>query len=91
MLAASSGSAWTRAALPRVLRGNPTGAGDAGVAAAAMLLAEGAPTAADLLRAATSWSAAAVLMPLAGEISPTHRELAAEVALHPYPDSQERP
>ncbi|MCK6065263.1 MULTISPECIES: 1-phosphofructokinase family hexose kinase [Microbacterium] len=91
MLAAHSASAWTRAALPRVLRGNPTGAGDAGVAAAAMLLAQGAPTAADLLRAATSWSAAAVLMPLAGEISRTHRELAVEVALHPYPDSEERP
>ncbi|QEW03065.1 1-phosphofructokinase family hexose kinase [Microbacterium lushaniae] len=91
MLAARPGSAWTRAVLPRILRGNPTGAGDAGVAAAAMLLAGGSPSSAELLRAATSWSAAAVLMPLAGEISPTHRELAAEVALHSYPDSQERP
>lgn len=91
MIAARSAYPWTRAVLPRVLRGNPTGAGDAGVAAAAMLLAEGAPAVADLLRAATSWSAAAVLMPLAGDISPTHPELAAEVTLHPYPDLKERP
>ncbi|MFC6356983.1 1-phosphofructokinase family hexose kinase [Luethyella okanaganae] len=65
-----------RARLPHPLHGNPTGAGDAAVAASAVAIADGVTDPEQLLRAATAWSAAAVLMPLAGEISPTHPELA---------------
>ncbi|WP_166849027.1 1-phosphofructokinase family hexose kinase [Isoptericola sp. BMS4] len=79
------------------LKGNPTGAGDAAVAAAAVTLsaASGAPgpddigdTAGDaalraLLRRAVAWSAAAVLAPLAGELAPGYRELARDVVLDP--------
>lgn len=80
------------------LRGNPTGAGDAAVAAAAVTLsaASEAPgpddtaddTAGDaalraLLRRAVAWSAAAVLAPLAGELAPGYRELARDVVLDP--------
>jgi 1-phosphofructokinase family hexose kinase len=57
-----------RARLPEALAGNPTGAGDAAVAAAATLLAAGDADPERMLRRATAWSAAAVLMPLAGEI-----------------------
>ena len=57
-----------RARLAAPLAGNPTGAGDAGVAACAVLLAQGEKDPEILLRRATAWSAAAVLMPLAGEI-----------------------
>lgn len=64
-----------RARLAEPLRGNPTGAGDAAVSALATALAEGLDDPEDLLRRATSWSAAAVLMPGAGEISPRHTEL----------------
>jgi 1-phosphofructokinase family hexose kinase len=63
-----------RARLASPLSGNPTGAGDAAVAAvaASLLLSENPH---ELLRRATGWSAAAVLMPLAGEISDRHREI----------------
>ncbi|OFI36584.1 ribokinase [Arthrobacter sp. SW1] len=64
-----------RARLPEALTGNPTGAGDAAVAAAATALAEGVTDTKEILRRATAWSAAAVLMPAAGEISPRHAEL----------------
>ncbi|OAN42618.1 1-phosphofructokinase family hexose kinase [Microbacterium sp. H83] len=57
------------ARLDSALSGNPTGAGDAAVAACAALLADGIRSPEALLRRATAWSAAAVLMPLAGEIS----------------------
>lgn len=67
------------ARLPRVLAGNPTGAGDAAVAAAAVAYASGRHHIDEVLRAATAWSAAAVLMPLAGEISTEHAALAAEL------------
>lgn len=80
-----------RARLPRVLHGNPTGAGDAAVAAIAAALSTGddlfSDTAAahrarrDLARRATAWSAAAVLTPQAGELSPEHTTLADEVEL----------
>lgn len=79
------------ARLPHPLRGNATGAGDAAVAAVAAALAAGddlwsaASTAhaarAALARRATAWSAAAVLMPLAGELSPRHEVLEADVLL----------
>ncbi|MFB7249347.1 1-phosphofructokinase family hexose kinase [Microbacterium sp. NPDC056234] len=64
-----------RARLPEPLAGNPTGAGDAAVAAAACLLDAGIRDTETILRRAAAWSAAAVLMPLAGEISPRWREL----------------
>jgi 1-phosphofructokinase family hexose kinase len=64
-----------RARLPEALSGNPTGAGDAAVAAAATALAAGITDTREILRRATAWSAAAVLMPAAGEISPRYAEL----------------
>ncbi|GAA1737636.1 1-phosphofructokinase family hexose kinase [Isoptericola hypogeus] len=73
-----------RARLPRALRGNPTGAGDAAVAAAAVSLADrtpGQPDLAALLRRAVAWSAAAVLAPLAGELDPAYRALERDVVL----------
>ena len=73
--AQSPASVW-KARLPRPLAGNPTGAGDAAVAAAAVVMASGRRDPEQILRAATAWSAAAVLMPAAGEISPRHTELA---------------
>ena len=81
------------ACLPAPLHGNATGAGDAAVAAIAAALATGADLAADtdaaaggrldLARRATAWSASAVLMPLAGELSPRHAQLEAEVVVAP--------
>jgi fructose-1-phosphate kinase PfkB-like protein len=71
---AAPGGYWS-ARLPESLSGNPTGAGDAGVAAAAVALAEGITEPREILRRATAWSAAAVLMPAAGEISPRFQEL----------------
>lgn len=62
------GRAW-HARLDRVLDGNPTGAGDAAVAALAQALLEGATLEEQLVRA-TAWSAAAVLDPQAGSIAP---------------------
>jgi len=56
-----------RAALGTPLAGNPTGAGDAAVAALAAGLARGAATP-DTLADAVAWSAAAVLHPLAGQV-----------------------
>ncbi|MHA3683318.1 1-phosphofructokinase family hexose kinase [Leucobacter sp. HY1908] len=65
-----SGARARRARLTTPLAGNPTGAGDAAVAAAASLAACGAALGdTAVLRRATIWSAAAVLMPLAGEIA----------------------
>lgn len=83
MLAITADDVW-RARLATPLSGNPTGAGDAGVAAAAVLLAQGVTDPEALLRRATAWSAAAVLMPLAGEIHPSWPDLeAALLADHP--------
>lgn len=92
------------ASLPRV-DGNPTGAGDAAVAALAVVLASSATSAAGvaatdidadtdtdaasdqgdetLLRLATAWSAAAVLMPAAGELHASFPELVAAVTITP--------
>lgn len=76
------------ARLGRTLRGNATGAGDAAVAALAATYAEAsdAPDAsldglADLARRAAAWSASAVLMPLAGELSPDLAAITAEIQL----------
>jgi 1-phosphofructokinase family hexose kinase len=56
-----------RAALGSDLRGNPTGAGDAAVAAVAAGLAAGRGWE-DILGDAVAWSAAAVLQPVAGVV-----------------------
>ncbi len=79
------------ARLPRVLRGNATGAGDAAVAAIAAALADdpeldaGTDAAARarvrLARRATAWSASAVLMPLAGALSPDRDALESEIVV----------
>ncbi|MET4098230.1 1-phosphofructokinase family hexose kinase [Agrococcus sp. UYP10] len=61
------GRAW-HAALDLVLEGNPTGAGDAAVAAIAQAITEGATLEEQLARA-TAWSAAAVLAAQAGSIA----------------------
>ncbi|WP_243228650.1 1-phosphofructokinase family hexose kinase [Microbacterium sp. CIAB417] len=74
LCAVTSTGEW-RARLPAPLAGNPTGAGDAAVAAAACLLDAGIRDTEVILRRAAAWSAAAVLMPLAGEISPRWRDL----------------
>ena len=81
------------AQLPRTLHGNATGAGDAAAAAITAALATGASIDGDtenaararleLARRATAWSASAVLMPYAGELSPDHAALEAEVAVSP--------
>ncbi|MBW1639870.1 1-phosphofructokinase family hexose kinase [Microbacterium resistens] len=70
-----------RARLAEPLAGNPTGAGDAAVAACAVLLAQGVRDPLTLLRRATAWSAAAVLMPLAGEIHPSWPQLEAALLI----------
>ncbi|MDT0157701.1 PfkB family carbohydrate kinase [Microbacterium sp. ARD32] len=63
------------ARLDAPLAGNPTGAGDAAVAACAVLMDAGIRDPEQILRRATAWSAAAVLMPLAGEIHPSWPDL----------------
>ncbi|MCQ9163441.1 1-phosphofructokinase family hexose kinase [Arthrobacter sp. STN4] len=70
-----------QAKLPAPLAGNPTGAGDAAVAATAVAIASGTTDLREILRLAASWGAAAVLMPGAGEISPRHAELAAQLII----------
>lgn len=74
-LCAISDDVLLQARLPEPLAGNPTGAGDAAVAAAACLMDAGIHDTERILRRAAAWSAAAVLMPLAGEISPRWPEL----------------
>lgn len=66
VLMPEQGSGW-QARLSAPLSGNPTGAGDALVAALAAGLASGS-TWHQMVRDAVSWSAAAVLQPIAGEI-----------------------
>ena len=78
---AITADAVVRARLGRSLAGNPTGAGDAAVAAAAVLIDGGVTDAARILRRATAWSAAAVLMPLAGDIHDSWRALEGELEL----------
>ncbi|ALE07627.1 ribokinase [Arthrobacter sp. ERGS1:01] len=78
---ADAPTSYIQAKLPAPLRGNPTGAGDAAVSAAAVALAHGETELREILRRATAWSAAAVLMPGAGEISPRFAELAEQLIL----------
>lgn len=82
---AVTGSEALHARLDAPLSGNPTGAGDAGVAACAVLYADGIRDPETLLRRATAWSAAAVLMPLAGEISDDWVALEERLVVAPFP------
>ncbi|GAA1970912.1 1-phosphofructokinase family hexose kinase [Nocardioides panacihumi] len=91
MLADVGGQVWL-ARPPAIRVANPTGAGDAAVAAVAAGLAGGAdwPT---ILRAAVAWSAAAVCEPVAGVVSSERAtELAAlvEIAADPHRPLDER-
>lgn len=70
-----------QARLPQRLEGNPTGAGDAAVAAIAVVLAAGWDDPRTMLRLATAWSAAAVLMPVAGELHASYRDLEESVEI----------
>lgn len=72
-----------RARLPEALSGNPTGAGDAAVAALASCHADGVDDAASVLKRAVAWSAAAVLEPAAGSVHHSWRDLLARVILEP--------
>lgn len=76
MLAVTCGGCW-QARPPARLRGNPTGAGDACVAALLLGLARGLAWP-DTVRLATAVSAAAVASPVAGEA-----DLALALRLHP--------
>lgn len=82
---AVTGSSVLHGRLPTVLTGNPTGAGDAAVAGIATSIAEaGSLDDLDLagaLRRAVAWSAAAVLMPVAGEISDDHESFFTQVLI----------
>jgi 1-phosphofructokinase family hexose kinase len=68
VLMPEQGSGW-HARMPAALAGNPTGAGDALVAALAAGLASRS-TWQQTVQDAVTWSAAAVLQPIAGEIDP---------------------
>lgn len=81
MLAVTSAPVVHHARLPEVLAGNPTGAGDAAVAAVACALARGVDDPDALLRTAVAWSAAAVLEPVAGSLSPRHAEFSERVVI----------
>ncbi|APU15990.1 MULTISPECIES: 1-phosphofructokinase family hexose kinase [Actinoalloteichus] len=70
MLAVTDGAAW-RAGVPRRLRGNTTGAGDAAVAGAALELAARSPWP-EVLRSAVSVSSASVLGAYAGDVDLDH-------------------
>ncbi|ASO21186.1 tagatose 6-phosphate kinase [Actinoalloteichus hoggarensis] len=70
MLAVTDGAAW-RAGVPRRLRGNTTGAGDAAVAGASMELAARRPWP-EVLRSAVSVSSASVLGAYAGDLDLDH-------------------
>jgi tagatose 6-phosphate kinase len=75
LLAVTADGCW-RAAAPEQVGGNPTGAGDACVAALAAGLAAGMPWP-ELLADAAALAAAAVACPLAGDVDlPTYRRLA---------------
>ncbi len=84
MVAVTGDGTW-HAGVPEPLRGNPTGAGDACVAALAAGLAAGTPWPA-LLADAVALSAAAVACPLAGDVDlDTYRRLAPGVPVEELP------
>ncbi|MFC4057803.1 1-phosphofructokinase family hexose kinase [Planomonospora corallina] len=68
LLAATAEGSW-RAAMPYRVEGNPTGAGDALVAGLALGLVEGTPWP-ERLRLAAALGAAAVAVPVAGDVDP---------------------
>ncbi|MFJ7206803.1 1-phosphofructokinase family hexose kinase [Streptomyces sp. NPDC098789] len=85
LLAATPQGSW-RAAPPRALSGNPTGAGDSAVAGLLSALAEGLEWPARLARA-VALSAATVHSPVAGEFDPrTYEEVRGSVSVTPTPD-----
>lgn len=89
LLAVTGDGCW-RAAVPEPLQGNPTGAGDACVAALAVGLATGTPWP-ELLADAVALSAAAVACPLAGDIDlPTYRRLAPLVTVEEFDADPDR-
>ncbi|WP_343230840.1 1-phosphofructokinase family hexose kinase [Yinghuangia seranimata] len=69
-LLAATAAGWWRARLPYAIQGNPTGAGDAGVAALLAGLTAGRPWP-DRLAEAVAWSASAVAAPVAGSVDRT--------------------
>jgi tagatose 6-phosphate kinase len=74
-----------RGRLAEPLRGNPTGAGDAAVAALAAGLETGVASQ-DMVKAAVAWSAAAVLQPVAGLVDPVDvNRLYGRVVIEEYP------
>lgn len=73
-----------RARLDHPLEGNPTGAGDALVAALATGLIDGLDEP-ELLRRAVAWSAAAVRQPVAGAIGTNNADLAERVVITNQP------
>jgi tagatose 6-phosphate kinase len=82
MLAITPDGNW-RAVPPGPETGNPTGAGDAAVAAVACGLADRAAWP-DLLRQAVALSAAAVRAPVAGDFDgPAYARLLSEIVVHP--------
>jgi tagatose 6-phosphate kinase len=84
LLLSTQGPGW-RGRLTEPLRGNPTGAGDAAVAALAAGLAAGMPSP-DMVRAAVAWSAAAVLQPVAGHVDPAEiNRLSGQVLIEELP------
>ncbi|WGD38030.1 hexose kinase [Lysinibacter sp. HNR] len=89
-LTAGNATAW-HSRINEQITGNPTGAGDAAVAALARHLSAthrmfpSSPIIwENTLRTATAWSASAVLMPLAGELSPRHTSLAERVSISTF-------
>lgn len=79
--AAETPGQWASARLPEPLVGNPTGAGDSVVAAIAVGLHLREDHDSVILSRAAAWSASAVLMPTAGELHPSHPELAQALIL----------
>ena len=84
---ADSGLCILHARLATPLAGNPTGAGDAAVAACAVLMDAGIRDPEQILRRATAWSAAAVLMPLAGEIHASWPDLERALTIETRPEN----
>ena len=77
---AVGGEVW-HGSVARVLHGNPTGAGDAALAAFARGISSGTPWP-EILHDAVALSGAAVLAPYAGEFDPSHhRELSEQVVV----------
>ncbi|MFF3110998.1 1-phosphofructokinase family hexose kinase [Kitasatospora sp. NPDC057904] len=86
LIAVTPQGSW-RARPPRALAGNPTGAGDAAVAALALGLVSHTPWPLRLTRA-VALSAAAVAAPLAGDFDPAvHRSLLQEVTAEPLTET----